>query len=103
LQPILVGVNEENRIIQHVLARYNVLIIVNLMPVPQPIFSEVLLQLAVREQELIADPTQKMVRAAFAQRPQRLQTQLQQATSASAGLASAIFPPVCLGWQPVLR
>ncbi len=55
------------------------------VPVPQLVYGEVLQQLAEREEELMADPAQKMVRDAYAQRAQRLETQLQQTPSASAG------------------
>jgi cation/acetate symporter len=53
------------------------------VPVPQLVYGEVMVQLAEREKELLADPAQQTVRDAYTQRAQALQRQLDAQPSAS--------------------
>jgi len=46
------------------------------VPVPQLVYGEVMVQLAEREKELLADPAQQVVRDAYTERAQALQRQL---------------------------
>ena len=55
------------------------------VPVPQLVYGEVLQKLEARERELQADPAQKAVRAMYAERAQRLEQQMRQASALPAG------------------